>query len=230
MDGPLVRCFSNNRNARGTADRSSARDRVVFCCKAIWRWFGWRRRRRSSRAWHGCNQRVATWTGWHLHVQCFAQMRNETFTEFDGIPRGQMRPFGTIESGELGKIGVINPGRTRHFQKRIPGFFARRQAVLEFFQPTAVWKPNENNLSTARPDFFYGSSHVSKTFLDCFIHLREENLFRDVSGRRRWREQRNPDLLDLLRQLAPRFSAFLPHPRATIPIYNLKVGRKTRWH
>src|SRR5215216_2586652 len=107
-----------------------------------------------------------------------------------------MRPFRAVESRELGKVGVINAGRTRHFQKRIPSFFARRDAVLEFFQPAAVWKANENNLSTARPHFFYGGTHVSKTFLDCFIHLREENLLRHVSGRWRWREKRNPDLLD----------------------------------
>src|SRR5215216_317877 len=110
-----------------------------------------------------------------------------------------MRPFGTVESRELGKIGVMNAGRTGHFQKRIPGFFARRDAILELFQPAAVWKPNENNFSTARSDFFYGSSYVRKTFLDCFIHLREENILWDICGRRRRREEWNPDLLDLFR-------------------------------
>jgi|SRR5438067_9945164 len=90
-------------------------------------------------------------------------------------------------------------GCTGHFQKRIPGFFSRRDPVFEFFQSTGVWKANENNLSTARSDFFDGSSYVSKTLLDTLIQLREENVRRDVSGRRWRREQRNPDLLDLSR-------------------------------
>src|SRR6266508_311115 len=102
-----------------------------------------------------------------------------------------MRPLGTVKRREIGKIRVINSGRTGHFQKRIPSFFSRRDSIFEFFQATGVWKANENNLSTARSDFFHGSGHVSKTFFDSFIHLREENVLRDVSGRR-WRsEQRN---------------------------------------
>src|SRR4029077_15300954 len=124
-------------------------------------------------------------------------MRNEAFAEFHRIARRQMRPFGTVKPRELGKIRVINSGRTGHFQKRIPGFFSRRDPIFEFFQTTGVWKANENNLSTACSAFFYGRGHVSKTFFDSFIHLREENVLRYVSGRRWRREQRNPDLLDL---------------------------------
>src|SRR5437762_14106478 len=104
-----------------------------------------------------------------------------------------MRPFGTVEAGEIGKIRVINSGRTGHFQKRIPSFVPRRNTVFEFFQSTSMWKPDENNLSTARSDFFHGRSHVSKTFLDAFIHLRKENVSRNVSGRRWRREEWNPD-------------------------------------
>src|SRR5258708_25826344 len=122
-------------------------------------------------------------------------MRNETFTEFYRIARRQMRPFGTIEPRELGKIRVINSGGTGHFQKRIPSFFSRRDLIFELFQPTGVWKANENNLYAARLDFFVGRRHVSKTFLDSFIHLREQNVLRNVSGRRWRREQRSPDLL-----------------------------------
>src|SRR5437868_3843376 len=141
-----------------------------------------------------------------------------------------MRPFRTVESREIGKMRVINSGRTGRFQKGIPSFFSRRDTIFEFFQSTSVWKPDENNLSTARSDFFHGRSNVSKTFLDSFIHLRKENLLRDVGGRRWRREERNPDLLDLLRQFASRLSTFLPHSRATLPIFSLKVGRKTRRH
>src|ERR1700745_4062730 len=57
MDETLVCRFSDSRNARGTTDRSSASNRVVFCCTAIWRWPGWHRRR-SSVAQHGCDQRI----------------------------------------------------------------------------------------------------------------------------------------------------------------------------
>src|SRR4029077_1840783 len=117
-------------------------------------------------------------------------MRNEAFTEFHRIDRRQIRPFGTVKPREIGKIGVINSGRPGHFQKRIPGFFSRRDPIFEFFQTTAVWKANEDNLSTARSDFFHGRSHVSKTFLDSLIHLCEENVLRDISGRR-WRPEVN---------------------------------------
>src|SRR3954447_18724795 len=126
-------------------------------------------------------------------------MRNEAFTEFHRIAGRQMRPFGTVKPREIGKIGVINSGRPRHFQERIPCFFSRRDSIFELFQATGVWKPNENNLSTARSDFFNGRGHVSKTFFDSLIQLREENVLRYVSGRRWWREQRNPNLLDLFR-------------------------------
>src|ERR1700756_2376733 len=123
-------------------------------------------------------------------------MRNEAFAEFHRISRRQMRPFGTVKPREIGKIRVINSGRTGHFQKRIPSSFSRRDPIFEFFQPAGVWKANKNNLSTARSDFSHSRGHISKTFLDSFIHLREENVLRDVTGRRWRREQRNPDLLD----------------------------------
>ena len=109
-------------------------------------------------------------------------MRNQTFAEFHRIARRQMRPFGTAKPREIGKIRVINSGRTGHFQKRIPGFFSRRDLIFELFQATGVWKANENNLSTARSDFFHGRGHVSKTLLDSFSQLLEENVLRDVSG------------------------------------------------
>src|SRR4026209_1700977 len=108
-----------------------------------------------------------------------------------------MRPFGTVKPREIRKIRVINSQRTGHFQKRIPGFISGRYSIFEFFQPTGVWKANENNLSAARPDFFHRRSHISKTFLNSFIQLREENILRYIRWRR-WRsEQRNPDLLNL---------------------------------
>src|SRR5947209_2294296 len=103
-----------------------------------------------------------------------------------------MRPFGTVKPREIGEIRVINSGRTSHFQKWIPSFFSGHDPIFEFFQPTGMWKANENNLSTARSDFFHRSGHVSKAFFDSFIHLREKNVLRDVSGRRWRREQRNP--------------------------------------
>jgi len=124
-------------------------------------------------------------------------MWNEAFAEFHRIARRQMRPFGTVKPREIGEIGVVNSGRTGHFQKRVPGFFSRRDPIFEFFETTGVWKANKDNLCTARSDFFDGRGYVSKTFFDSFIHLREENVLRDVSRRRWRREQRNPDLLDL---------------------------------
>src|SRR4051812_22672320 len=110
-----------------------------------------------------------------------------------------MRPFGTVESREIREIRIINSRRAGYFQKRVPGFFPRHDTILKLFQPTGMRKSNENNLSTPRPNFLDGSSYVSKTLLDAFIHFREENILRNVGGRWWRREQWNPDLLDLFR-------------------------------
>src|ERR1043166_2669118 len=126
-------------------------------------------------------------------------MRDEAFTEFHRVAGRHMRPFGAVKSRELGKIRVMNSGRAGHFQKWVPSFFPRRDPILKFFQSTGVRKPNENNLSTARPNFFDCSGHISKTFLNAFIHLREENILRYISGVWWRREERNPDLLNLFR-------------------------------
>src|SRR5437763_662084 len=115
-------------------------------------------------------------------------MRNKASAEFHRIVRGQMRPFGTVKPREIGKIRIIDSGRTGHVQKRIPCLFSRRDPIFEFFQPTGVWEAKEDNFSTARSDFFHGGGDISKTFFDSFIHLREENLLRDISGRR-WRRE-----------------------------------------
>ena len=126
-------------------------------------------------------------------------MRYEALAELDRIACGKMRPFWTIESGKVGEVGIVNARRPGHFQKRFPRFFARRIAVFQCFESAAMRKAHENNFAAAGPDFFYCGSDVAKPFLDRFIHLREEDILRDITGWWRWREKRNPDLLDLFR-------------------------------
>src|SRR2546430_17076799 len=138
-----------------------------------------------------------------------------------------MRPFGTIEPGELRIIGIVNAGRARHLQQWIPVLLARREFIFEFLEPSTVWKADKDNLAAASANFFDGRGHVGKSFLDSFLHLRHENIFWNVTRRRRDIEKRNPDLLNSFRQFASRFSALLPHPRAPLAIFRLEVGRES---
>src|SRR5947207_15613413 len=130
-----------------------------------------------------------------------------------------MRPFGTIETRELRIIRIINAGRVCHLEQWIPVLLAWRESVFEFLQSSTVWEADKNNLAAARPNFFDGSGHIGKSFFDSFLHLRHENIFRNVT--RRWWdiEKRKPDLLNSFRQFASRFSALLPHPRAPLTIF-----------
>src|SRR2546430_16782904 len=106
-----------------------------------------------------------------------------------------MRPFGTIETGELRIIGIVNAGRARHLQQWIPVLLARREFIFEFLQSSTVWETDKNNLAAATPNFFDGSGHVGKSFLDSFLHLRHENILWNVNRRLRDIDNRNPDLL-----------------------------------
>ena len=44
------------------------------------------------------------------HAQGGAKVRYESFTKFDGITGGLVRPFGAVEARELGKIFEVNTG------------------------------------------------------------------------------------------------------------------------
>src|SRR5437764_8586616 len=155
-------------------------------------------------------------------------MRNKTLAEFNRVAGGQMRPFGTIETRELRIIGIINSGRVRHLQQRVPTLLARHDFVFELFQPAAIRETDEDNLAAAGANFFDGRSHICKTLLDAFLHLRHENIFWNVTRWRRRREKREPDLLNSFRQFAAWFSALLPHPRAPLAIFGLKIRRERR--
>src|SRR5437763_6814194 len=155
-------------------------------------------------------------------------MRNEAFAKLNRVAGGQMRPFGTIETRELRIIGIINPRRVRHLQKRIPVLLAWGEFIFEFLQSSTVWEADKNNLAAASPNLFDGSGHIGETFSDSFLHLRHETILRDVTRRRRRREEPNPDLLNLFRQFASRFSALLPHPRTPLAIFGLKIRRESR--
>src|SRR5207248_11274375 len=155
-------------------------------------------------------------------------MRNEAFAEFYRIARGQMRPFPTIETRELRIIGIINAGRVRHLQKRVPSLLARREFIFECLQSSTVWETDKHDLAAPCPNFFDGCSHVGKSLLVSLLHHRHENIFWNVT-RQRWDiEKRNPDLLNSFCQFASRFSALLPHPRPPLAIFGLKIRRKGR--
>src|ERR1700726_601047 len=163
------------------------------------------------------------------HSKRFSQMRYETFAEFNRIAGGQMRPFGTLEVFQLGKIGIVNSGRARHFQKRVPGFFTRRITIFQFFQTAAVRKPDENNLATASTDFLDRGGCIVKAASDCFPNFCHEHFFWNVT-RRRWRcEKRDPDLLNSFGEFASRLRAFFDHAGAPLAINRSEIRREPRW-
>src|ERR1051326_1580205 len=155
----------------------------------------------------------------YLQIERRPQVRDESLGEFDRITGAQMGPLGTVEPGQLGKVGVVDSGSVRHLEQWIPRLLTRCDFILELFQSAGVWKTDKNNLAAARANFFDGCRHVGKTSFDSLFHLRHENVVRHVT-RRRWRREKwDPDLLNPPGQFASRFSAFLPHPRATLAIF-----------
>jgi hypothetical protein len=44
------------------------------------------------------------------HAQGGAKVRDESFTKFDGITGGQVRPLGAVEARQFGKIFEVNTG------------------------------------------------------------------------------------------------------------------------
>ena len=76
-------------------------------------------------------------------------MWNQAFAEFDRIAGGQMRPLGAIETGEVGKIFVINSGSGRVLKQSIPDGGTRRLTIFKSFQSAAMGKVNKNNLAAA---------------------------------------------------------------------------------
>src|SRR5947209_4561229 len=141
-----------------------------------------------------------------------------------------MRPFRTFESGKLRIIRIINPGRFGHLQQWIPGLLARGDFILELFQAATMRETDENNFTTAGPNFFNSSGNIGKTFLNAPFHLLHEDFRWDVTRRRRNAEQRKPDLLDAFRQFTSGFGALLPHPGAALAILGCKVRWEDRRH
>src|SRR5260370_11852198 len=110
------------------------------------------------------------------------------------------------------------------------GFFPGGGEFLEFFQPAAVWKSDENNLAAASTDFFDSGGRIAKATTDRLPNFCHELLFGNISWWR-WRcEKRDPNLLDLPCEFAPGTRTFLPHAGAPLAIDRLEIGRKARWH
>ena len=64
------------------------------------------------------------------HAQRGAKVRDESFTEFDGIAGGKMRPLGAVEARQFGKIFEVNTGSSGALQQRIPRLTARSRFDL----------------------------------------------------------------------------------------------------
>src|SRR4051794_10962383 len=110
-------------------------------------------------------------------------MRDEPFGELDRIARAQVRPFGTIERGQLGMIFKVNPRSLGLLQERIPNLLARHYLVLDLLQLTGHRAPNEHNLAAAGAKFVDSGDRSAKARADGLADLRHENIFRDVTRR-----------------------------------------------
>src|SRR5256714_13199844 len=125
-------------------------------------------------------------------------MRHEPLGELNRVGRGQVRIFGAIESGQLGKIFEVNAWRAGLLEKAIPGLLAWRAVIFEFFQRSAHRKTDENDLVAARPKFFDATLGIDVSRLDRLLHGGHEFLRWNVGGRRRRRKQTRPAAADVI--------------------------------
>src|SRR6266567_7963401 len=157
-------------------------------------------------------------------------MRNKTFAELDRIASGQVRPLWAIKTLQLLKIFIVNPGCCRVLDHSVPNAGAWRCPIFKIFQPTTVGKADENDFATAGAEFLGSFCNVMKASFNRFSHHFLKLFFRNVSGRRRRSEERDPDLLNHSRQFTVWPSAFLNHARAPFAVDRSEVRWKTRRH
>src|SRR5438094_752485 len=99
-------------------------------------------------------------------------MWNEALTEFNRVAGREMRPFGTVEFGQLGKIFVVNSGPGRVFDHSFPNSGTRRGPVFEFLQFAAMREAHEDDLAAAGAKFLNGCGDIIKTLFGRLIAAR----------------------------------------------------------
>src|SRR4051812_6469162 len=129
-------------------------------------------------------------------------MRNKTLRELDGVAGGKVRPFGAIESGELGEVFKMDSRRCRLLKQWLPCLGAWCVRVLEFFQLPGDRETHEDNFAAAGAEFLDGCNRVAKACANRFFYLRAKYFHRDKRWRGRGSEQRRPTILHSILQTA----------------------------
>src|SRR5881398_1804079 len=105
-----------------------------------------------------------------------------------------MRPLGAIEACEVEKIFIVNSGGGRVLNDSIPKSRTRRLAIFKSLQSATVGKANENNFAAATPELLHSCGNIMKALFNRLSHLLRKLFFWNVTRRRWWSEQRQPDL------------------------------------